>query len=104
MMERKFVKFWQTNITKNSSKSKIHKINEEIFVVDNEDEDLSDIDILEDDIIEEIGKMNMNSAAGPDGIPAIFLIKTKYSIAAPLKIILRKCLDEEKISDIFKLA
>ena len=87
-----------------SSKSKIHKINEEIFVVDNEGEDLSDIEILEDDIIEEIGKMNMNSAAGPDGIPAIFLINTKYSIAAPLKIILRKSLDEGKIPDIFKLA
>ena len=46
----------------------------------------------------------MNSAAGPDGIPAIFLINTKISIANPLKMILRKSLDEEKIPDIFKLA
>ena len=44
MMERKFVKFWQTNITQYSSKSKIHKINEEIFVVDNEGEELSGIE------------------------------------------------------------
>ena len=86
-----------------SSKSKTHKIDEEMFY-DIEVEDLTDIEIIEDDITEAIGKMKMNSAAGPDGIPAIFLIKTKYSIAAPLKIILRKSLDEGKIPDIFKLA
>ncbi|CAL4251641.1 unnamed protein product [Meganyctiphanes norvegica] len=46
----------------------------------------------------------MNSSAGPDGIPAKFLINTKDSIATPLKLILRKSLDEGKIPDLFKLA
>ena len=69
-----------------------------------DDDDLTDIEIVDDDITEAIGKLNMNSAAGPDGVPAIFLIKTKHSIASPLKIILRKSLDEGKIPDIFKLA
>ena len=81
------------------------KINEEIFNNNNiEDGDLNDIELTEKDIIDAIGELNMNSAAGPDGIPAIFLINTKISIANPLKMILRKSLDEEKIPDIFKLA
>ena len=50
-----------------SSKSKTHKIDEEMFY-DIEVEDLTDIEIIEDDITEAIGKMKMNSAAGPDGI------------------------------------
>ncbi|CAL4078433.1 unnamed protein product, partial [Meganyctiphanes norvegica] len=69
-----------------------------------EDGDLTDIEILEEDIIKAIGGLNMNSSAGPDGIPAIFLINTKDSIATPLKLILRKSLDEGKIPDLFKLA
>ena len=81
------------------------KINEEIFNNNNiEDGDLNDIELTEKDIIDAIGELNMNSAAGPDGIPAIFLINTKISIANPLKMILRKSLDEQKIPDIFKLA
>ena len=81
------------------------KINEEIFNNNNiEDGDLNDIELTEKDIIDAIGELKMNSAAGPDGIPAIFLINTKISIANPLKMILRKSLDEQKIPDIFKLA
>ena len=47
----------------------------------------------------------MRTRAGLDGIPAIFLIKTKEAIAVPLALILRKkSLDEGKIPDIFKMA
>ena len=66
--------------------------------------DLFDIDVNEDIIIDAIGKLKHNSAAGPDGIPSKFLIKTKDSIATPLAIIMRKSLDEGSIPDIFKLA
>ena len=37
-------------------------------------DDLNDIEIEEQDIIDAINKLEENSAAGPDGIPAIFLI------------------------------
>ena len=61
------------------------KINEEIFNNNNiEDGDLNDIELTEKDIIDAIGELKINSAAGPDGIPAIFLINTKISIANPL--------------------
>ena len=56
--------------------------------------DISDIEISEADIAKAIDKLKRNSAAGPDGIPAIFLINTSESIKLPLKIILRKSLDE----------
>ena len=38
--------------------------------------DLTDIYFCEDDIVDAINKLNKNSAAGPDGIPSVFLINT----------------------------
>ena len=69
-----------------------------------EEGDLVDIIFNEEDISNAISKLKKNSAAGPDGIPAIFLINTKEYIKAPLKIILRKSLDEGVLPAIFKMA
>ena len=69
-----------------------------------ETEDLNDIEITVEDIKEAIDDMDENSAAGPDGIPAILLKKIRDEIALPLAMILRKSIDEGKIPDIFKLA
>ena len=66
--------------------------------------DLIDIDFCEEDIVDAINKLNKNSAAGPDGIPSIFLINTKESIKKPLKMILRKSMDEGVVPAVFKLA
>ena len=54
------------------------------------DDDISDITISEEDIRNAIGAMNQNSTAGPDGIPAKFLIKTKENLAVPLGMIMRQ--------------
>ena len=78
-------------------------LNKEIFS-DIQDGDLTDISIKEEDIINAIGGLKSNSAAGPDGIPAKLLINTKNAIAVPLSILMRKSVDEGKIPDIFKLA
>ena len=40
-----------------------------------QDGDLADIQIKENDIQDAIAKMNANSSAGPDGVPAKFIIK-----------------------------
>ena len=48
--------------------------------------------------------LKKNSAAGPDGIPAIFPINTREYIKAPLALILRKSLDEGTLPDVLKLA
>ena len=76
--------------------------NEEIR--DTKEGDLDDIEINEENISEAIDKLNKNAAAGPDGVPAIFLINTKTAIKAPLKEILRKSIDEGVVPDIFKMA
>ena len=68
------------------------------------DGDLVDLDITEKDIVDAIDDLDENSSAGPDDVPAIFLKKTKNTIAKPLKFILRKSLDEGIIPDVFKLA
>ena len=66
--------------------------------------DLIDVEVTEPVIEESIDELNENSSAGSDDVPAIFLKKTKSAIAKPLKIILRKSLDEGKVPDIFKIA
>merc|ERR1712236_145904 len=66
------------------------------FETENED-DLNDINIEIQDIIDAIDKLEENSAPGPDGVPAIFLKKTKEVIAPHLTNMLRRSLDEGKI-------
>merc|ERR1712240_174513 len=85
-----------------SETTKPIKITEEELKVN--EGDISDIEISEEDISKAIGKLKKNSAAGPDGVPAIFLINTKEYIKLPLKIMLRKSIDDGKIPDVFKLA
>ena len=94
------VKQYNSQFSNNTNKS---GLNEDIFS-DIQEGDLADIKIIEKDIIDAIGGLKNNSAAGPDGIPAKFLINTKNAIATPLTVIMRKSLDEGKIPDIFKLA
>ena len=86
-----------------SKKCQSVRINEE-EIYDTNEGDLSDIDFNEDDIANAINKLKKNSAAGPDGIPAILLINTRESIKIPLQIILRKSMDEGEMHDMFKLA
>ena len=84
----------------------MEKNKEEIYRLLNNvmEEDLTDINITEQDIIDAINDVDENSSAGPEEVPAVFLKKTKEAIAKPLKILLRKSLDEGVIPDIFKLA
>ena len=86
-----------------SERSKINTIrDDEINSI--EEGDMSDIEFNDDDIARAIDKLKKNSAAGPDGIPAILLINTRNTIKIPLQIILRRSLDEGRIHDIFKEA
>merc|ERR1712240_921541 len=78
------------------------KITEEELKVN--EGDISDLEICKEDTSKAIGKLKKNFAAGPDGMPAVFLINTKEYIKLPLKIMLRKSIDEGKILDVFKLA
>merc|ERR1711874_819245 len=66
--------------------------------------DISDIEVTEDKISNAIDKLKRNSVAGPDGIPAVFIINTRDCIKILLRISLRKSLDEGNIPEIFKLA
>ena len=85
-----------------SGRSNINSSNN-IFEESNGD-DLIDIDFSKKDIEDAIGQLNENSSAGPDGMPAKFLKKTKENISKPLAMLLRKSLDEGKIPEIYKLA
>ena len=56
--------------------------------------ELNDIDFTEDDIIEEINTLSSNSAAGPDGFPAMLLKMAKAQLSKPLHLIWRNILDQ----------
>ena len=56
-------------------------------------EKLDYIDFTEEDFIREIQTLSPNSAAGPDGFPAIFLLKNKSQLAKPLRLIWQNILD-----------
>ena len=79
------------------------EINENIFQ-NEEPDDLNDIEITKEEIINAIDDLEENSAAGPDGVPAILLKKVKEALALPLSLMLRKSIDKGKIPDILKLA
>ena len=49
--------------------------NQDINFYSDNDNDLTDINITDLDIQKAISEMNENSSAGPDDIPALFLIK-----------------------------
>ena len=83
---------------------RINRNNDEIDFQSDNNNDLTDITITEQDIQDAIKEIDENSSAGPDDIPALFLIKTKETISTPLKLIMRKSLDESIIPDTYKLA
>ena len=66
--------------------------------------DLYDIEVTRKKVEDAIDELDENSTAGPDGIPAIFLKKTKKAISKPLALLLRKSIDEGAILEIFKMA
>ena len=92
---------YKTQFTKTVSNLN-QNLSEEIKNIN--EEDLTDIIFTEDDMIKAIEKLNENSGPGPDGIPAIFLIKTSSALIRPLMIILRKSMDEGEIPAIYKVA
>merc|ERR1711915_662710 len=77
--------------------------NPQLFEDSNEG-DLVDIQIDRKCIEDAIDELDENSSAGPDGVPAIFLKRTKTAIPKPLAPLLRKTIDEGKIPEIFKMA
>ena len=54
---------------------------------------LETLEFSEEDIIVAINQIDINSATGPDGIPAILLNKCKKSLSKPLNIFWKKCIE-----------
>ena len=87
-----------------SQMSKKSNTENSIQFEENNEDDLTDIVFDKKNIEDAIDELNENSSAGPDGLPSIFLKKTKKIISKPLAMLLRKSIDEGKIPEIFKLA
>ena len=69
----------------------------------NSESNLIDIEFTENDIIKSIDKLSVNSAAGPDGIPAILLKKCAGTLSLPLKILWKSSMNTVSIPDEMKL-
>ena len=85
------------------STKKKAEINDEIFD-DSDENTLTDIPVNEKSIKEAIDELKNGSAPGPDGVPAVFLKRTREPIAKPLAILLRQSIDESSIAELHKIA
>ena len=65
---------------------------------------LDNVQIDREDIMDAIDQLNPNSAAGPDGVPAIVLKRCKRSLAEPLQFLFRSFLETGTIPSILKEA
>ena len=65
---------------------------------------IHDIDFGEEDIIEAMSEFSTNSAAGPDGFPAMMLKMCKESLAHPLFLIWRHSLNQGILPNSCKIA
>ena len=54
--------------------------------------------------MEQIDKLSVGAAAGPDGIPAILLKRCKHSLVDGLEIMFRKFLEDGKLPEMLKEA
>ena len=78
---------------------------EEFFNRDGVQNDtISNIIFTEDDLIEAMGEISHNSAAGPDGYPAILLKNCCKAISRPLYMIWRQSMNTGEIPQICKFA
>ena len=77
---------------------------DEFFSVNNSPTQLDYITFNRNDIIEQIDKLSVGAAAGPDGVPAILLKRCKHSLVDGLEIMFRKFLEDGKLPDMLKEA
>ena len=68
------------------------------------DNELSSMNISEDQIDKIINKLNAAKSQGPDNLHTKLLKETKSVIKKPLKMILQKSIDEGKLPEVWKLA
>ena len=66
--------------------------------------DISDVLFTEDELIEAMNDVSSNSAAGPDGFPAMFLKQCSRSLARPLFMIWRHSLNIGTVPEKCKFA
>ena len=82
---------------------------EAFFAVDRQDNptintQLSDMQFTTEDIRKAIAELRPNAAAGPDGIPAILLLKCKETLAHPITMLWRCSLDSGTVPQLLKQA
>ena len=76
----------------------------EFFAEDIHQTKLADITITPEHIEKAITEIKVNSAAGPDGVPAILVLKRRKSLAQPLCKLWRCSLDTGMIPQLLKMA
>ena len=77
---------------------------EDFFQTTSSDDPIRTLFFNYQDVREAIEKLSSSAAAGPDGIPAILLLKCKETLSEPLELIFNKSLKTGEIPEIFKMA
>ena len=84
--------------------AKEYEINLSDLFGENDDSPFTHIDITSEDILQAIKSTKINSAPGPDSVPAILLHKCADTLLHPLKIIMTKSLENSDIPASWKEA
>lgn len=66
--------------------------------------DISTIEILPEQIEKSLKSLQLNKSAGPDEIPACFLVKCSQSLAVPLSILFQRSVREGHLPSLWKSA
>ena len=94
----------KNNIEVTISDPQEYEINLNDLFKDNDDSTFTCIDINDEDILQAIKSTKINSAPGPDSVPAIVLHKCAETLLLPLKTIMRKSLKNSDIPASWKEA
>lgn len=66
--------------------------------------DINTIEVIDENVYNLIKSLDLNKSAGPDSIPAIFIVKCAKSLTLPLSLIYRRSLMEGIVPSIWKKA
>lgn len=81
-----------------------YEINLSDLFPDHDESPFTYIDITNEDILQAIKSTKINSAPGPDSVPAILLHKCAETLLSPLKTIMKKSLENSDIPESWKEA
>lgn len=66
--------------------------------------DIGDIEVVQTEVFKLLQSLDVNKSAGPDNIPAVFIVKCAKSLTLPLSLLFMRSLSEGEVPKVWKSA